>query len=218
MISRNRVKLVGLAILLAVTPLLNNCAWRDGAPCDDTMIKDDGSPRSGGGGSATGDGGAYDDSALREKIADLERRLAANEQVADSALMSAEKALKCCRQDYSIFATENIYFDFNSTAIRPQDALVLDKVAERLKMDPEAISELSGFADAVGNSDYNLALGQRRGEAARAYMVEKHGISAGRFSIKTFGESAAIHPPEADEKTRESDRRVTIDILSYGTE
>ncbi len=216
MFLRNRLKLAGLAILFVVTPLLNNCAWREGAPCGDTVIKD--GYTSGGGATSTGDGAAYDDSALRDKIADLERRLAANESAADSALSMAAKALKCCRQDYTIFATENIYFDFNSTAIRPGDALILDKVAERLKMDPESISELSGFADAVGNSDYNLALGQRRGEAARAYLVEKHGISAGRFSIKTFGESAAIHPPEADEKTREADRRVTIDILSYGTE
>jgi len=217
MFSRNSLKLAGLAILFVATPLLNNCAWREGAPCSDTVIRDGYTTRTDGG-TGTGSGADYDDSALRDKIADLERRLAANESAADSALSMAAKALKCCRQDYTIFATENIYFDFNSTAIRPGDALILDKVAERLKMDPEAIAELSGFADAVGNSDYNLALGQRRGEAARAYLVDKHGISGGRFSIKTFGESAAIHPPESDEKTREADRRVTIDILSYGTE
>lgn len=218
MFSSNRLKLAGLALVLAVTPLLNNCAWREGAPCDDVMIKDGYTGGSGGGTSTGGGTGAnYDDSALRDKIADLERRLAANEQTADSALSMAEKALKCCRKDYSIFATENIYFDFNSTAIRPGDALILDKVAERMKMDPESIAELSGFADAVGNPDYNIALGQRRGEAARSYLVEKHGISAGRFAVKTFGESAAINPPEADVKTREADRRVTIDILSYVT-
>lgn len=216
MFSGKRIKLVGMALFLAVVPLLNNCAWREGVPCDDIMIKEGGSPRSGGTGSAAGE--AYDDSDLRNKIADLERRLAANEQLADSAMNVAEKALKCCRKDYTIFATENIYFDFNSTAIRPGDALILDKVAERMKMDPESIAEMSGFCDAVGNADYNLALGQRRGEAARTYLSEKHGISPGRVAVRTFGKSAAIHPPDADVKTRESDRRVTIDILSYGTE
>lgn len=218
MISGNRLKIAGVALFLAVVPLLNNCAWREGAPCDDTMIKDGSSPRSTTTGGTGGTGAAYDDSDLRSKIADLERRLAANEQLADSALNVAEKALKCCRKDYTIFATENIYFDFNSTAIRPGDALILDKVAERMKMDPESIAELSGFADAVGNVDYNLALGQRRGEAARTYLVEKHGISAGRMAVRTFGKSAAVNPPDADVKTREADRRVTIDILSYGTE
>lgn len=218
MISGNRLKWAGMALLLAVVPLLNNCAWREGAPCDDTMIKDSSSPRSTTTGGTGGTGEAYDDSDLRSKIADLERRLAANEQVADSALSMAEKALKCCRKDYTIFATENIYFDFNKTTIRPADALILDKVAERMKMDPESIAELSGFADAVGNPDYNLALGQRRAEAARTYLVEKHGISAGRMAVRTFGESAAVNPPEASEQTREADRRVTIDILSYGTE
>jgi outer membrane protein OmpA-like peptidoglycan-associated protein len=152
------------------------------------MIKDGYTSGGGGGTTTNGDGAAYDDSALRDKIADLERRLAANESAADSALSMAAKALKCCRQDYSIFATENIYFDFNSTAIRPGDALILDKVAERMKMDPEAIAELSGFADAVGNADYNMGLGQRRGEAARRIWLAW--LSAGRFSVKTFGESA----------------------------
>lgn len=214
MLTGKQLKWAGLAVLLTVTPLLNNCAWREGAPCDDVMLKDSSDPRSKDG---TG-GAAYDDSALRDKIADLERRLAANEQLADSAMMTAEKALKCCRKDYTIFATENIFFDFNSTAIRPGDALILDKVAERMKLDPESIAELSGFTDAVGNVDYNLALGQRRGEAARSYLVDKHGISASRMAVRTFGKSAAVNPPTADEKTREADRRVTIDILSYGTE
>lgn len=215
MFNGNRVKLAGMAILLAVTPLLNNCAWREGAPCDDVMIKDGGETTTRGTG--TTGGGSYDDAALRDKIADLERRLAANEQLADAAKKSADEALKCCRKEYTIFATENIHFDFNKTNIRPGDALILDKVAERMKMDPESIAELSGFADAVGNPDYNLALGQRRGESAKAYLVDR-GISASRMSVRTFGESAAVNPPEADEKTREADRRVTIDILSFGTE
>jgi outer membrane protein OmpA-like peptidoglycan-associated protein len=216
MFKGNRLTLAGLAIILVVTPLLNNCAWREGAPCDDVMIGGTGTTRSGDGGT-TATGGTYDDSALRDKIADLERRLAANEQLAEAAKKNADEALKCCRKEYTIFATENIHFDFNKTNIRPADALILDKVAERMKMDPESIAELSGFADAVGNPDYNLALGQRRGESAKAYLVDK-GISASRISVRTFGESAAVNPPESDVQTREADRRVTIDILSFGTE
>lgn len=212
--TSNRLKLVGVAILLVVTPLLNNCAWREGPPCDDVVIKE--GPGTTTRGTTTPTDGGADDQALRDRLADLERRLAANEQLADSAMRSATEALKCCRKDYTIFATENIFFDFNRTNIRPGDALILDRVAERMKQDPESIAELSGFADAVGSQDYNLALGQRRGESARDYLVNK-GIAASRMTVRTFGESAAIHPPESDEKTREADRRVTIDILSYGT-
>jgi outer membrane protein OmpA-like peptidoglycan-associated protein len=212
--TSNKLKLAGMAILLIVTPLLNNCAWREGPPCDDVMIKE--GPGSTTEGTTTPMGGT-DDQALRDRLAELERRLAANEQLADSAMRSAEEALKCCRKEYTIFATENIHFDFNKTNIRPGDAAILDRVADRMMQDPESIAELSGFADAVGSTDYNLALGQRRGESAKAYLVGK-GIVASRMSVRTFGESAAIHPPEADEKTREADRRVTVDILSYTTE
>lgn len=216
--TSSKLKFAGIVILLTVTPLLNNCAWREGPPCDEVAIKDGGGTTTtgGGGGTTTTGGGAYEDQALRDKVAELERRLAANEQRTDSAMRSAEEALKCCRKEYTIFATENIHFDFNKTNIRPGDAVILDRVADRMKADPESIAELSGFADAVGSQDYNLALGQRRGESAKAYLVGK-GIVASRMSVRTFGESAAIHPPEADEKTREEDRRVTIDILSYTT-
>jgi len=208
MFTRNRLKLAGLAVLLTVTPLLNNCAWREGVPCDDVMIKD-------GDKTSAAVGVSYDDSALRDKIADLERRLAANEQLADSAMTAAEKALKCCRQEHQILFTENIYFGFNKSDLRADSRTILDKVGERLKADPDLIAELSGFADAVGRSDYNLALGQRRAESARDYLIGTHHINASRLAVRTFGNSAAVHPATASEEVREADRRVTIDILGY---
>jgi len=213
MFKNMKMKLIGVLILLIVVPMLSGCAWREGAPCNDTLIKKGPST------TETAMGGGASDAdlqALKDKVADLERRLAANEMLADSAMMSAEKALKCCRKDYTIFATENIYFDFNKTNIRPGDALILDKVAEKMKLDPESIAELSGFCDAVGGADYNLALGQRRGESARDYLVTKHGINASRLAVRTYGNSSAIQPATASEAARETDRRVTIDILSYG--
>jgi outer membrane protein OmpA-like peptidoglycan-associated protein len=210
-IKRN---LVGVLTLLIAVPLLSSCAWREGAPCNDTLLKKGPSStaQTTSGGTAASDA---DLQALKDKVADLERRLANNEGVADSALSMADRALKCCRKDYTIFATENIYFDFNRTEIRPGDALILDKVAEKMKLDPESIAQLSGYADAVGKSDYNTALGQHRGESARDYLESK-GINGTRFSIQTFGNSKAIKPASASNADRESDRRVTIDILSYG--
>ena len=213
MLTGIRMKLVGLVVLLAVTPLLNNCAWREGPPCNNVVIKDNGTRAV----VSAEDSGATDQ-ALRDRVAELERRLAANESLADSAMMTAQKALDCCRKEYTIMATENIHFDFNRTEIRPGDALILDKAGERLKSNPDLIAELSGFADAVGSPDYNLALGQRRAESARNYLVTKHGINASRISVRTFGESSAVYPPEADVKTREADRRVTIDMLGYSSQ
>ena len=213
MLRNNKMKLAGILLLLIAVPMLSSCAWREAGPCTDTLIKKGPSSGTQMAGTAASDA---DLQALKDKVAELERRLAANEGLADSAMTTAEKALKCCRKDYTIFATENIYFDFNKTNIRPGDALILDKVAEKMKMDPESIAELSGFADAVGKSDYNMALGQRRGESARDYLVTKHGINASRLAVRTYGNSSAIQPATASEAARETDRRVTIDILSYG--
>lgn len=196
-----------LAILLVAMPLLTNCAWREGAPCDDVMLKD--------GGADAAKAAAYDDSDLRGKIADLERRLAANESLADSAMMTAQKALDCCRKEHEILFTENIYFAFNRADLRQQSREVLDRVAERLKADPDLIAEFSGYADAVGNAEYNIVLGQRRAEAARDYVVNTHKINSSRLAVRSFGNSSAVHPATAPEDVREADRRVTIDILGY---
>lgn len=209
MLTNYKVKLAGVVCVLVAVSLVSGCAWREGPPCDEVLIT-----QTGGAKEVVTPG--EDVSALQNRIDDLERRLAETRAIADSAMMTAQEALKCCRKEHQILFTENIYFDFNKSNIRADQSPVLDRVAERLKADPDLIAELSGFADAVGSDQYNMALGQKRADAAVNYLVSTHHINASRLATRTFGESAAVHPPTASEQVREADRRVTIDILGYG--
>jgi len=200
--------LLGMAVLVLIAPWLGGCAFQ----CPPVEEQAEAAATGAQGGAAVGQA---DVGGLEQRIADLEKRLADNEKLADQANTTAEKALKCCRKDYTILMTEEIYFDFNKYNIRAEDYAKLDRVAEKLKSDPDLIAEMGGYADSVGTSDYNIVLGQKRADAARSYLVSKHNINYGRLAIRTFGREAAANAPAANVDKRLHDRRVTIDVLGY---
>jgi len=158
--------------------------------------------------------GSEDLEALKRRVAELERRADETHALAEQANMTAEKALKCCRKEYAVIMTEEIYFDFNKFNIREDAQPVLARVAEKLKSDPDLIAELHGHTDGVGGVDYNIVLGQKRADAGRMWLIEKHGINMGRLAIRTFGKEAPVASNDTD-PGRQKNRRVTIDILGF---
>jgi len=119
-------------------------------------------------------------------------------------------------KDYTVIMTEEIYFDFNKFDIKASEIPALDRVAEKLKSDPDLIAECKGHTDGIGGTDYNIVLGQKRADAARMYLIDKHGINMGRIAIRTFGEDAPIASNDED-GGRAKNRRVTIDVLGFAT-
>ena len=66
-------------------------------------------------------------------------------------------------------------------------AIMLNRVAEHMLTGSITRLQLKGHADATGSSDYNLALSQRRANAAREYLLEK-GISPDRMTQRAPGD------------------------------
>lgn len=64
-------------------------------------------------------------------------------------------------------AKKSVYFDFDSTALRPDSRPVLDAHARYLRGNPNRKVVIEGNTDEVGGREYNIALGQRRAEAVR---------------------------------------------------
>ncbi|CAN0429274.1 unnamed protein product, partial [Phaeothamnion confervicola] len=82
-----------------------------------------------------------------------------------------------------------IYFDYNSAAVTAQAAATLSVLAQALK-DPRLISArflIGGHTDAKGGSDFNLELSERRAQSVRRFLIDKHGIDAGRLVAQGFG-------------------------------
>ncbi|RZD15642.1 MAG: hypothetical protein EVJ46_08900 [Candidatus Acididesulfobacter guangdongensis] len=85
----------------------------------------------------------------------------------------------------------NIHFAFNKSILTPLDKMILKKDAIYLKYHRDTAIQIQGNCDRRGSESYNLALGWRRANAAKAYL-EDLGISANRLKTISFGKEKPI--------------------------
>ena len=79
-----------------------------------------------------------------------------------------------------------INFDFDRAEIRPGDAAILDANADWLRVNPDRLVLIEGHCDERGTAEYNLALGERRALAAKAYQLAR-GIAESRMTVTSYG-------------------------------
>tara|TARA_B100000315_G_scaffold195228_1_gene186039 strand:+ start:13256 stop:13882 length:627 start_codon:yes stop_codon:yes gene_type:complete len=86
---------------------------------------------------------------------------------------------------------EVIHFEFDRYSIRLGDREKLSRNAAWMNSNPDAFVRIEGHCDARGTSDYNLALGDRRANATKNYLVSL-GVNPSRVSIVTYGEERPL--------------------------
>ena len=91
------------------------------------------------------------------------------------------------------FLTQDIYFDFDSFSILPEAQEILSNKAEWLQDNSDATVTIEGHCDERGTIEYNLALGDRRAESAKAYLVNL-GIAESRLNTISYGEERPMDP------------------------
>jgi len=115
---------------------------------------------------------------------------------AESEIMAAEriergirKSVANCQgiEETQLLLPDRLHFSHDSSIISPRSAALLNRIAEYMQMGAITRLQLKGHADETGSSDYNLALSQRRANAAREYLLEK-GISPDRMTLRALGE------------------------------
>ena len=84
-----------------------------------------------------------------------------------------------------------VYFDFDRSELKDDQRAILDAKVPVLRANAEVRIRVEGNADERGSDEYNMALGMRRAEAARKYLVD-HGIDAARIDISSNGEEKAV--------------------------
>lgn len=84
-----------------------------------------------------------------------------------------------------------IYFDYDSSQVGPAERAKVEAVAEYLRGQPASGVVVEGHTDERGSNEYNLALGERRALAVRAYLIGL-GIEAARVQTKSFGEESPV--------------------------
>jgi len=105
---------------------------------------------------------------------------------------------------------DNVLFDFDKTAIKPDGVKILDRLVDFLKENPTKGADLEGHTDSIGTDKYNQGLSERRAGAVRDYLVKKS-VDLKRLTTRGFGEAKPI----ADNKTKDGrakNRRVEIKV------
>jgi len=86
---------------------------------------------------------------------------------------------------------DRVYFGYNEYTLTPQTRDVLKRQAQWLQNYPSAILVVGGNADERGTREYNLALGARRADAVKAFLVSQ-GVSPGRVTTVSYGKERPI--------------------------
>ncbi len=104
-----------------------------------------------------------------------------------------------------------IYFDFDKYNIRPDMKSRIEQNAKFLLDHPSVRIEIQGNCDERGSNEYNLALGEKRAKAAKAYLVNL-GVNPDRIETVSFGEEKPLDPGH-NEKAWAKNRRDDFVII-----
>lgn len=101
---------------------------------------------------------------------------------------------------------EDVYFDYDKSNLRDDARTVLERDAQMLTKYPSVRLLLEGHCDERGTVEYNLALGDRRAQSVKSYLVQ-FGVDAGRLSTISYGEERPFAQGN-DEAAWSQNRRV----------
>lgn len=100
---------------------------------------------------------------------------------------------------------EDIYYEFDKSTLTPTAQDNLLRKAEWLRENPNATVTIEGHCDERGTNEYNLALGDRRAESAKAFLTDL-GIDSSRLTTISYGEERPVDP-RSDEEAWAKNRR-----------
>jgi len=113
--------------------------------------------------------------------------------------------IKGYERDVASIEFDNIYFDFNKSALKDQSKSVLNDLVSFYKNHPEIQIEINAFTDNVGSSEYNVSLSEKRGQTAFDFL-SANGVDRTALVIKARGKELPFS------KNQELNRRVEFYI------
>jgi peptidoglycan-associated lipoprotein len=92
-------------------------------------------------------------------------------------------------------AVRDLHYEFDRYDLTDEARRTLDDLAQALKANPAFNILVEGHADERGTTEYNLALGQKRAQAAKDYLVSL-GVDASRVDTISYGEERPLDPSQ----------------------
>ena len=117
-------------------------------------------------------------------------------------------------EDLKVNVGDTVHFDYDKYSVREDDRALLQRQAAWLSKYPSVRVTIEGDCDERGTREYNLALGARRANAVKEYLVSL-GVSSGRVETISYGKE---HPmcAESTEECWSQNRRGVTGITSGG--
>ena len=106
---------------------------------------------------------------------------------------------------------DRVFFATNESVLTTASRETLRKQAAWLRKNSKITVVLEGHADERGTREYNLALGERRANAARDYLMT-YGISGKRISVISYGKEKPVNPASTPLAWSQNRRSVTIKV------
>lgn len=104
---------------------------------------------------------------------------------------------------------DRVLFSVDSSTLTPEGRATLDGQAQWLLTNTDYMAVVEGHADEQGTREYNLALGARRANAVREYLIAR-GVAANRMRTISYGKERPIEVCSTEDCYRKNRRAVTI--------
>jgi len=95
------------------------------------------------------------------------------------------------QQDFVVNVGDRVFFESDQTELTPQAVATLEKQVQWLQMYPRYSFTIEGHADERGTREYNIALGARRAQSVRSFLVSR-GISGNRMRTISYGKERPV--------------------------
>lgn len=128
-----------------------------------------------------------------QKIAEKDVATIASGEAARQARLRALEKEQRLRSEMRVFESEHVFFDFDRSELKADARATLDKKAAWLRSNPGYKVRIEGHCDERGTAEYNMALGERRANAAWKYL-NALGVSGKRMYTISYGELMPADP------------------------
>ena len=130
---------------------------------------------------------------------------------ADRERLEREKGLQ---EKKTALPASDIYFEYDSYSVQPEDLPKIKEVSEWLKINNAVQIVVEGHCDERGTVEYNLALGQKRAEVVKNHLT-KFGVDEKSIRIISFGKEIPVDPGHTEDAWAKN-RRVHFSIDQKG--
>lgn len=112
-------------------------------------------------------------------------------------------------EDFRVNVGDRVFFGFDRFDLDGEARATLDRQAQWLQQYPNLSVVVEGHADERGTREYNLALGERRANAVKNYLVAQ-GVNPGRITTVSYGKERPAVPGSSEQAWAQNRRGVTV--------